>query len=204
MDFGGQPNQSINSKTKKELNRVELVNDGGNRLIGVGKDNLSIHMLRPYLDLSKFEIGGWEEFDKRIKNALEAYKKLSEREQINRVSVRYINKIVIPAEFVRLEEYLKCTLLQIEGLPQNYSDFFNSSEYNYDENHSLILTYASLPSSTSNQKECLLDLDVIWHHDTNPIDKNGILKIITNLHHYAGIAFESVVTDKARELFNAC
>jgi len=45
MDFGGQPNQSINSKTKKELNRVELVNDGGNRLIGVGKDNLSIHTL---------------------------------------------------------------------------------------------------------------------------------------------------------------
>ena len=207
-EYTGKPrtqnSMSVGDQSKlKDVNKVELVNEEGTRLICVGKDNLSIHMLRPYHDISKYEIGGWEEFEERITNALESYIQLTEREQIDWISVRYINKLVIPGKLVPLEEYLKCVLMEIDGLPQNYSDFFNRTQYDYDKNHTLILVYASLPSSDS-LKECLLDLDVIWHqHDTKSIGKNEILKIIRNLHKLAGNAFEAIITDKARELFNA-
>ncbi|MCY4100239.1 MAG: TIGR04255 family protein [Rhodobacteraceae bacterium] len=204
MSVGDQSLESIRLKLEDELNRVELVNEEGTRLIGVGKDNLSIHLLRPYHDISKYEIGGWEEFEKRITHALKSYIQLTEREQIDWISVRYINKLVIPGKLVPLEEYLKCALLEIDGLPQNYSAFFNRTQYDYDKNHALILAYASLPSSNPRIKECLLDLDVIWHHhDTKPIGKKEILKIIRTLHKHAGNAFEAIITDKARELFNA-
>ena len=49
---------------------------GSNRMVGIGPDVLSVHMLRPYQDPDKAEEGGWVEFRPRIETALGAYWKV--------------------------------------------------------------------------------------------------------------------------------
>ena len=46
--------------------RVQLVGRSGTRIVGIGADQLSVHMLRPYTE--------WEEFLPNILQALDAYR----------------------------------------------------------------------------------------------------------------------------------
>ena len=184
------------------LAKIQLVTKEGTRLVGVGPDTLSIHMLRPYQNTSNFEQGGWAEFEPRIVAALEAYRNITEPSNINRVVVRYINKIAIPLADVGIEDYIKCVYLEIEGLPEHYSNFMGRIEYVYDENTRLALSYGLLGTSL-NCLNCLLDLDVIWQREDAPIEWKASLVIANDLHERAGLAFEAIVTDKARELFDA-
>ena len=120
---------------------------------------------------------------------------------MNRVGVRYINRIAIPGANIRVEEYLKCAHLEMRGLPEHYVNFVSQVEYLYHDEARLRLSYGLLEAS-SNVVECLLDLVVIWQ-DNTPIESEASLEIASDLHDRAGSAFEAVVTDKARELFDA-
>ena len=57
-----------------------------------------------------------------------------------------------------------------------------------------------LLSSSSTSIECLLDLDAAWQAETS-IDCEDSINIASDLHERVSAAFESVITDKARELF---
>ena len=196
-----QEGKPANLQYGEGLAKVQLLTKDGTRLVGVGPDVLSVHMLRPYQDPSSTEGGGWEEFAPRIAAALEAYRKVVEPNGINRVGVRYINQIAMPGTNIRVEEYLKCAHLEMGGLPEHYVNFLGQVEYLYDDEARLRLSYGLLEAS-SNVVECLLDLDVIWQANT-PIESEASLEIASDLHERAGSAFEAVVTDKARELFDA-
>ena len=197
-----QEGKPANLQYGEGLAKVQLVTKEGTRLVGVGPNALSIHMLRPYHNPSNFEQSGWEEFKPRIAAVLEAYWNVAEPSDINRVGVRYINKIVIPFAKVRIEEYIKCAYLKIEGLPEDYSNFMGHVEYVYDKHTRLALSYGLLNASP-NRVDCLLDLDVIWQQEDAPIEWEASLEIASDLHERAGLAFEAIVTEKARELFDA-
>ena len=183
------------------ISKVQLFTKVGTRMVGVGPDVLSIHMLRPYQDPVDFEKGGWEEFRPRIVDALEAYREVASPGPVNGVGVRYINKLRVPLARVRVEDYLKCAYLEIDGLPQDYGNFVSRVDYIYDDETRLELSYGLL-STSPNGVQCLLDLDVIRRPGTS-VDWEDSLRIADDLHERAGSAFEAVVTDKARELFDA-
>ena len=196
---GKPPNLEYN----EGLARVHLVANEGTRTVGVGPDVLSVHILRPYQNNLNLEKGGWEEFQRRIATALEAYWTVVEPIGISRVIVRYINKITLPSgKNVRVEEYLNCAYLEIEGLPKQYANFLSRVEYVYEDKVRLLLSYGLLGES-QNGLDCLLDMDVIWRPDETPIERGASLEIASDLHERAGLAFEAIVTDKARELLDA-
>ena len=60
-------------RSRDELARVQLVTENERRIVGVGPDVLSVHMLRPYQDVTDPLYSGWQEFRSRIENALTAY-----------------------------------------------------------------------------------------------------------------------------------
>ena len=184
------------------LAKVQLVEQEGRRMVGVGPNVLSIHMLRPYQDTLNAEQGGWQEFGPRIAAALKAYRDVAQPEGINQIGVRYINKIEIPLTNIKIEEYLNCVHLKTEGLPEQYVNFLSRVEYVYEDKARLVLSYGLLDAS-SNGVDCLLDLDVIWQRGDTPIEWKASLEIASDLHERAGMAFEAIVTDKARELFGA-
>ena len=183
------------------LERVQLVTEAGKRMVGVGQDLISIHMLHPYHDPSYPEPSGWSEFYCRIKEALKAYYKVAEPIGVFHIGVRYINKIVIPNNSVEAGGFLKCALPVINELPDKLVSSMSRVEYAYDDDVHLVLSQGSSEIGTS-PASLLLDIDVMWRTDSS-IAESEVLAKITDLHEREKEVFEAVITDNTRGLFDA-
>ncbi len=183
------------------LARVQLVTEEGTRIVGVGPDVLSVHMLRPYQDAANPEKSGWEEFRSRIDEALAAYWRIGEPLGVQRVSIRYINKIVVRAETVEPRRYILCAPGDIKGLPDRLSSFVGRVEYTYDDGVPLVVTHAAA-DAPEGHVAFLLDIDVIWHGE-EAIDRDAAVAKAEDLHEREGAVFEILITDETRRLFDA-
>lgn len=190
-----------NVQVGEGVTRVHLTTESGTRMVGVGPDVTSIHMLRPYHDPDDPERGGWDEFGPRISTVLDAYWRVVKPQGVSRVGLRYINGIEIPEPVVKVEDYLKCALLEVEGLPENYSNFSSRVDYIYDDDIHLILSYG-LIHFEDDMAKILLDLDFIWELNES-VDSAVASDMANDLRDRARAAFEATITDKARELFDA-
>ena len=213
-DYSGKPQQqkfvdvSLDAQKGKPpklsygegLAKVQLFTEDGKRIVAVGQDVLSIHMLRPYQDPHRTD-SGWDEFQQRIEQALDVYWDEVQPKGVLWVSIRYINKIVIPKEAVEVESYLKCALPDVKGLPDHQNSFLSRAGYVYDDGVHLVLAQRSIDAPPPNQVEFLLDIDVIWAN-TEPVGKDEALAKAVDLRDRERVAFEAVITDKARELFD--
>lgn len=196
-----QDDKPPNLRYGEGLAKVQLVTEDGNRMIGVGPDVLSIHILRPYQSTIGSQSGGWAEFYPRIQAAVEAYWKVSEPRAVSRIGIRYINKIVIPQKAVKVEDYLKCAMPNVSGLPDHINSFMSRAEYNYQDNVQLIILQGSI-ETPPNSVGFLLDLDVIWQ-GADPVTQDDALIKVIELRERERRVFETVITDKTRELFDA-
>ena len=199
--FGPREGQPPNLMFRQGLAKVQLITEDAKRIVGVGPDVLSIHMLKPYQDPARVEAIGWEEFRPRIDQALDAYWRVAEPAGVQRVGVRYINKIVVPCARVEPRRYVLCAPPDIHGLPDVLSNFFGRTEYVYDDGVRLVVTYAITDAPTG----CvafLLDIDVIWQGD-EAIAKEDALARADDLRVRERDAFEALITDEARRLFDA-
>ncbi len=195
---GGRP---PNLQYNEALASVQLVTKAGKRMVGVGPDVLSVHMLRPYQDPDKAEESGWAEFHPRIETALNAYWKVAAPDGVTRIGIRYINKIVIPQKTVEVSSYLTCALPEVSGLPDSRKNFMSRVEYAYSDDVRLVVSQGSI-EAPSDHVGFLLDLDVIWEGAT-PLARDKALAKASDLRTRERAAFETVITDKTRELFDA-
>ena len=186
---------------RERLSRVRLLTGDEKRIVSVGRDVMSVHMLRPYQGATLEEPGGWEEFRSRISAALDAYWTVAQPTSISRIGIRYINKIAIPHRAVRLEDYLRSSLPKISGLPQEIGGFLIRVEYAYSSDTRLVLTQG-LTEAPSDHVAVMLDLDVIWK-GAEPVRQDDAEQKVTELRDLERTAFEAIITDQARALFNA-
>ena len=195
---GGKP---PNLSYGEGLGRVQLVTEDGKRIVGVGQDTLSIHMLRPYQDTDHPESSGWGEFQPRIENALDAYWRVAKPVSVRWVSIRYINKIVIPQTEIKIGDYLKCAPSDVKDLSSQLSNYFSRMEYTYRDGIRLVLSNG-LVQGPLNHVGLLVDFDVIWE-STACLQKDEALEKAEELRDHEREAFEAVITNKAREIFDA-
>ena len=183
------------------LAKVQLVTKDGNRQVGIGKDVLSVHMLRPYQDPRHPGRSGWDEFQPRISAALDSYWKVAKPKGVRRIGIRYINKIVIPQKAVAVERYLKCALPVVRGFPDRLNHFMSRVDYAYEDDVRIVLSQGSI-NAPQDHVGFLLDLDVIWEN-SQAVGQDEALARAEDLRNRERTAFEAVITDKAREVFNA-
>ena len=186
---------------REQLSRVRLLTEDGKRMVSVGRNVMSVHMLRPYQHESLEDPGGWEEFRSRISTALSAYWTVAQPTAIPRIGIRYINKIVIPHSPVSLADYLSSSLPVVSGLPTRVGGFLTRVEYTYSEDVRLVLTQG-LTAAPKGLVAVMLDLDVIWK-GTKPAQRDDAMQKATELRDLERSAFEALITDQARELFDA-
>lgn len=201
LGLEAQEGRPPNVRYGEGVARVQLVSKDGTRLVGVGPDVLSIHMLRPYQAGGSPDQTGWNEFRARIAAALDAYWKVAEPVGVSRIGIRYINKIVIPKATVRIEHYLRSALPDVEGLPDRLNNFVSRVDYVYDDGVRLVLSQGSIDAPVDHVG-FLLDLDVIWEH-SKPVTRDDALLKADSLRDRERVAFEAVITDVARRLFDA-
>lgn len=202
VDLGVRSGMPSGLQYRQVLAKVQLVTKDGTRSVGVGRDSLSVHTLRPYQLQSEEGSGGWDEFKPRISKALDAYWEVAQPKGVRRVGVRYINKLVIPSGSIELEDYLACGLPQTTALPETVSNFVSRVEYAFPGPVRLILTLGTVPPSREAVQELLVDLDVI-RENAEPLDQCQAISAVEELRTRGRQVFESVITDKARRLFDA-
>ena len=215
-EYGGKPrNQQVvdvgveikrdepsNIRYGQGLAKVLLFTEDEKRAVGVGPDVLSVHMLRPYQKPEAPEESGWDEFRPRIATALEAYWRVADPVGVRRISIRYINRIIIPEPVVRTEDYLRCAPPSIQGLPDRLHSYmsrnrlrvrgWNSSCPGPGHHHSAIWRNR-LPA-----RHRRLSGDRRGRHDSSSTSENRTCYAASR-----GMRFETVITDTARELFDA-
>ena len=184
----------------QDVDKVQFHTEDGTRLVGVGEDTLSVHMLRPYQSSERGERGGWEEFRCRTTAALQAYRTVAAPMGVQRVSVRYVNKIVMPKD-AEIGDYLLCALPQVGRLPDSVLGLASRVEYRYEDGAHLILSQGTA-HDPSGQPAVLLDLDVIWESKSQ-LDLDRAMEMVQSLRDREREAFEAVITENAREVFDA-
>ncbi len=189
-------------KLKQGIARVKFPTLDGRRLLSVGPDLIGIHLLRPYPP-------GWlEDFRPRIAFALDAYRRLFEPVGLRRVGVRYINRIVVPSERFDLGEYFTAPITIPDGLPTEIGAFLTRIESAYNDSTEespirLVLTFATLKEQAPEKAAFLLDIDVIQEWPKDPLSLELALERIDDLRPRERVAFEALITENARELFDA-
>ena len=191
---------------REDFGKLMLVNNDGTRMVGIGRDVMSVHMLRPYQNPALPEISGWDEFQPRIKNALETYWNVAAPKGALRIGVRYINKLTIPKQTPSIKEYLKRF---VECAPPDIPDFLGkmrdlTSRFEYDCAKDVKLALSQhLVDAGNEQLAFLLDIDVFWNTVDKPIGYDAVLEKTNQLKEQENKIFEALITTEARRDFNA-
>lgn len=198
IELGVQPQGGFppNLQFREGPEKVQLITENEKRIVGIGPDVLSVHMLHPYQDPIDSDKVGWDEFRPRISRALSAYWEVVQPQGVKRVGVRYINKLAVQGEVTTAKEFLRCALPEVDGLPSHLVNLMSRVEYAYPDGVKLVLSQGKVEDGF------IFDIDVILE-SYEALAQENTDPIIDDLHFRERNVFEAVVTNKARDLFNA-
>jgi uncharacterized protein (TIGR04255 family) len=177
--------------------RVQLLAKSGTRIVAIGEDRLSVHMLRPYTE--------WEEFLPSIMLALDAYREVANPEGVTRIGLRYINFITLGPGEDDLTRYFEIPPKFPNVAPATrVLGFFNRKEAEFiDRPIRVVTTFTNLEPKQPNRLSYLLDVDVIWMRPQDPLPLELVEGVIEDMKIRHRQVFESLITDESRSLFNA-
>lgn len=160
--------------------------------------SFSVSRLAPYTE--------WESFYESAIRDWEIWKRAVGYQRIQRVGVRYINRIDIPSkpgERIQLEDYFTCYPEAPEGtgFPALANYAMQLQLHGGPDGCNLIINGASVPSPLLNHASFVLDLDISKEGDVPQKDEE-LWGLIGRIRGYKNTAFESCITDPARALFS--
>lgn len=188
-------NSHVKLQFRYDANIVRFTSEDGRRIVRVGPDRMTVHLLKPYTS--------WEDYRGQIYRALEPYRRVTEPSAISQIGVRYINRIIVEADVVELSQYFTSPPHPPQELPQSLDAFVVRISAMYDDpSIRLVTTFASESSPNSDESSFILDIDVIgqWP-DTLPFERAA--EYIEDLRIKERLAFEALITERARKIFDA-
>jgi uncharacterized protein (TIGR04255 family) len=184
------------------LFRIHLPTKDGRALLSVGHNTFGVIVQHPY--------EGWTRFRSRIVQALEVYVRLSGQTAVQRIGLRYINRLVTPtAGAYTASQYLTGLDTEITASTQmkrqvagKLTAINTRQEFETADRVKIFITHATINPTVPKTSEYLLDIDVV--HDTQVIEGIAqITPVMDKLHDIEGGIFEALITEEARKLFNA-
>lgn len=178
------------------LNRIEqrfIYRDADQqRLVVANRSSLSANSLPPY--------EGWISLRARVEEAINALSNTVPVEPVERVSLRYINRIVLPGGRLDTDDYFKLNIRTADEGSATFKAFMHRVESVLaDEVTVVISTFATI-QATEHENPFLLDLEV-QRHSMNTTSVDEILQVADELKVIENREFESAITDKTRGLF---
>lgn len=163
--------------------------------VQVGSNLLSINHVKPYPT--------WEVYKPMILKGLKAYSGVANPGGLQRIGLRYINRIETIGEPVSLRAYLNFRPYIGPKLPREVSDFLMGIQTYYDDGRDVLrLQLASTDSENPETTAFLLDLDYFLHRPGSV----GIPQVdewLEVAHTRVQSVFEACLTDKLRYTFEA-
>lgn len=164
--------------------------EDGKRMFHAQVDGFTFNWLKPY--------PRWEVFRDEAKRLWEVYASVARPVRVNRIALRYINRIdVSPDE--QFETYLNTLPSLAEGVSQSWSEFFMRVGIPQDDlGAMLILTEALTESEAEDKIAVALDIDLFKFVDLPP-DSQDMWGQFEFLRDRKNETFEACITDRVRE-----
>lgn len=173
--------------------RIQFLRDDEKALIQVDRNLVAVNHLKPY--------PGWQQFLPLIQSGFLAYKEVVRPKGIQRIGLRYINRIEIPGQHIELEDYLQFRPFVGPALPQDFDSFIAGIQIPYDNSRdSLRLQVASTTTETPEVAAILLDLDYFLVQP-GQVALNEVFTWLETAHLRVEEVFEACITDHLRAIF---
>ena len=137
--------------THSESEYPKFSNEAGNIYTIIKKNSISIHCIKPY--------SSWNEFYDKIKFILDKYQESANPEKLERVGLRYVNKISLPKNDFIFSEYFKIKATPLEDVIK--VEDINAMQIGIVSkgDNSLIKTQFVWLRDKEDKKEFILDID---------------------------------------------
>lgn len=186
--------ETSNLQVGRGAQRIIYSNDEQNRRIVANETNLSVNALLPYEQ--------WESLAERFQAAMTSYQKAIAKFTPKTVSLRYINKIVVPFKEVDLSTYFTVPIAFSHRKDAVLRNFVSRTEsLCEDDGIGITVTFGSAAGhDVPEQSAFILDIDLEVPAPADA-DFSALCELASQLHHWENNEFESSITENSRELF---
>lgn len=192
--FEFQPDGPANTQAQRRQVGYRYTSSDGRQIWQARLSGFTFSRLSPYDRWHPFRDEArrlWTQFDQKLAPAT-----------VNRIAVRYVNRIDIPSASIDLKEYFRTSPEIAPELQQGLSGFFMRLQIPQpDIKGEVLFTQTIVPPSTEGTVSVVLDIDLFRTVDIPSCD-DGIWQLFEALHVRKNEIFESSVTDRTRELFH--
>ncbi len=175
------------------VERVQLLRDDEKAFVQVGPDFLAINHLAPYPT--------WEGFRPLIVQAFQAYRDVSRPAGLQRIGLRYINRILFPTLPIEFKDFSRFYPFSGPDLPQTVHSFVVGIQSPFeDERDGLRLQMSSTDPDEAKRLSALLDLDYFLARP-QAVGLDECLDWVGRAHDHVLETFEACLTDRLRGMF---
>ncbi len=193
--------QEVNMKQSSEgtqhqihtSERAVFLSDDRKAFLQMGPHLLAVNCLKPY--------PSWVGFKPRIENAFRALTNTVRFETLQRIGLRYINRIEIPSQSLDLDEYFEFRPFLGENLPQDMANFIVGCMLPFNERRDCCkVQLTNVVPEEPGDTAFLLDLDYFLVRP-QAIPVNGALEWVEQAHEQVETLFEGCISARLRERF---
>jgi uncharacterized protein (TIGR04255 family) len=184
----------VNSSAVQQQIGYRLDSEENRQIVQVRLDTFAFSRLAPY--------DRWETFREAAQPLWQVYRELFSP-RIDRVGVRYINRIDIPsesAEGINLDDYFLTAPKISPELPQRMTNYFMRLQVPMKSGVSAIVTQTGAPAPGPGLVSTILDIDLFFQEEG--LDERVAWTRIEELRHDKNRVFEACITDRVRDLIN--
>jgi len=174
--------------------RILLFTPNRKMLIQIGPRLLTVNALKPY--------PSWQVFRAQIEMAWETIQGIIEIRGIQRIGLRYINRIELrEKEPVELKDYFEFYPFIGSRLPQNTVSFIVGSQFSYEADRDRCrVQLTPAPGSGGDNPSFILDIDYFLSRPL-AIEVSDALHWVEEAHTRVEDVFEGCIKNRLRELF---
>jgi len=173
--------------------RMQFLREDEKALVQVGANLLAVNYLKPYTT--------WQEFLPLIRQGFDAYLAAANPKGIQRIGLRYINRIEIPGQRIELEDYFEFRPFIGPQLPQDFGPFIVGIQVPYENSRDFLrLQLAKASAETPNTVAIMLDLDYFLARP-GEVPQDNVFEWVDVAHNHVEEAFEACITDRLRQMF---
>lgn len=188
-------------KDESPMSNVQSVNNGfifkddvNSKVIQFRLDGFTFNKIKPY--------ESWEAFSKEANKHWEKYCEIAKPRKINRIALRFINKINIPENESSLKEYIKLLPTVPKSFPKKQLELFLRNVF-FDEKlniKSIVTETIDINEKTEILTPFILDIDV-FKESTTGFDSGKIWAEFEELRICKNKLFFDITTKKCQDLF---
>jgi len=172
--------------------RIMFFTSDRKMLVQVGTRLLVVNALKPYPH--------WEGFKPRIEMAWKSLRATIEVHGLERIGLRYINHIELPAQGVELSEYFEFYPFVGQRLPQQVVSFIAGVEFSYADGRDHCRVQLTPILGSVGKHLLMLDLDYFVARPRS-VEVAKVIDWIEEAHNRVEEMFEGCITEKLREMF---